>query len=49
MLKLETHRLWVRHGNNLRLELQDYVNNIITSMSKRIHAVLQADGFRTKH
>ena len=23
----------------------DYVNNIITSMPKRIHAVLQADGF----
>ena len=27
----------------------DYVNNIITSMPKRIHAVLQADGFRTKY
>ena len=27
----------------------DYVNNIITSMPKRIYAVLQADGFRTKY
>lgn len=26
-----------------------YVNNIITSMPKRINAVLQADGFRTKY
>jgi hypothetical protein len=27
----------------------DYVNNIITSMPKRIHAVLQSGGFRTKY
>ena len=27
----------------------DYVNNIITSMPRRIHAVVKADGFRTKY
>ena len=27
----------------------DYINNIITSMPTRMHAVLQADGFRIKY
>jgi hypothetical protein len=33
----------IKTSNNISV---DYINNIITSMPTRMHAVLQGDGFR---